>query len=359
MTEAVLIDEDLEDLPVDELPDAVDDDYIRSQILKVCGPLLDVRGSHAGSAAGEQTLHLAHFTIRQCLVGHLPIGSILTNETLRASNEQMQNTLLARSSLWYVQSRQTWRDGANTDKPPFRAALRDYFAASWHAHVKSGVSLDGDACTLERVRTFMNEAHPCWKPWRTWFDEQDDEESRQAEDELIPPGPSYYALKLDLSAVAISHIRKFGPGPLVACGRRSVLDLCCLQGSIGVAEAILDAGVDIETRGIRGRTPLYTASLNGWAELAQLLLHRGARIHVTNLHGWTPLNSAARNSHLEVVKFLADKGADIMVANNNGWTAVLAAASNGHLEVVRFLVKMGADIMVSSQVQTYFDAELT
>ncbi|ROT37132.1 hypothetical protein SODALDRAFT_279597 [Sodiomyces alkalinus F11] len=285
MTEAVLIDEDLEELPVNELPDAVDDDYIHGEILEVCGPLLEVRRSPPDSAAGKQTLHLAHFTIRQFLIGRLPVGGIPANETLRVSNEQMQNTLLARSCLWYVQSRQTWRDGANADGSPFRAALRDYSAASWHAHVKAGLSLDSDPCTLERVQTFMNEAHPCWKPWRTWFDEHDDEENKSAKDEKFRPGPPYYALKLDLGPVAVSHIRKFGPGLLAACGR-SVLNLCCLQGNIEVAEAILDAG--------------------------------GADITVANNDSITPVVSATVNGHLEVVKLLVDKGADITVANKDG-----------------------------------------
>ncbi|KAI6777808.1 uncharacterized protein J7T54_002844 [Emericellopsis cladophorae] len=291
MTEAVLIDEDHEDLPADELPDAVDDDYIRSEILEVCGPLLE--------------------------------------------------------------SRQTWQYGASTEGSPFQAILRDYSAASWHAHAKSGVSLDGDLGTLERVRIFMNEAHPCWKPWRMWFDKHDDDERKQAEDGDIPPGPSYYALKLDLSAVAISHIKEFGPGPLTASGRRSVLDLCCLQGNIQAAEAILDAGVDVETRGIMGRTPLYTASHSGWAELAGLLLDRGAEMGAADQDRVTPILAAAANGHLEVVKFLVDRGADITVADDTGLTPVLAAAANGHLEVVKFLVDRGADITVAN------DTELT
>ncbi|KAH8656462.1 prion-inhibition and propagation-domain-containing protein [Ilyonectria robusta] len=42
VTEAVLIDES-EDLPIDDLPDPVDDDYIDSEIVGLCGPLLEVR----------------------------------------------------------------------------------------------------------------------------------------------------------------------------------------------------------------------------------------------------------------------------------------------------------------------------
>ncbi|KAK4232857.1 hypothetical protein C8A03DRAFT_39490, partial [Achaetomium macrosporum] len=333
ITEAVLIDEDCEALPTHELPDVIDEEYIGTEILEFCGPLLEVRRSHPVSAAGDQTVHLAHFTVREFLVRHLPAGGIWQNENLRASNERIQHTILARSCLWYVQSRQSWQIGSDTHESPFQAALRDYSAASWHAHVKSGVPLEQDSDTLKRILEFMNEAQPCWDAWRTWLDVHDEEEREEAGDEEIPPGPSYYAVKLGLNAVAAHHIQKFGPGQNVNCAGRSVLDLCCAQGNFELVEKILDAGVDIEAKSGVGRTPLYSASRYGRSWLVQLLLDRGAQVHVTNLDGWTPVNIAADGGHTEVVKLLVEKGADITLANDDGWTPVNAAADNGHLEV--------------------------
>ncbi|KAL2196937.1 prion-inhibition and propagation-domain-containing protein [Corynascus similis CBS 632.67] len=91
IVEAVLIDEDCEDLPTNELPDAIDDDYIGTEILELCAPLLEVRGSHLAPAVGSRTLHLTHFTVREFLVKRLPAGAIWQNENLRASNEYMQH----------------------------------------------------------------------------------------------------------------------------------------------------------------------------------------------------------------------------------------------------------------------------
>ncbi|KAK1993863.1 hypothetical protein LX36DRAFT_545586, partial [Colletotrichum falcatum] len=42
-TGAVLLDEDCEDLPLDEFPGSVDDDYINSEILGLCGSLIEVQ----------------------------------------------------------------------------------------------------------------------------------------------------------------------------------------------------------------------------------------------------------------------------------------------------------------------------
>ncbi|KAM0271628.1 hypothetical protein ACHAQH_009035, partial [Verticillium albo-atrum] len=348
ITEAVLIVEEDEDLLADELPDAVDDDYINKGILKLCAPLLEVRRPGPESAPRTRTVHLAHFTIRQFLMGRLPAGSILQDEALHLSNERVQNTILARSCLWYVQCRKTWQDGANIHGSPFQTALRDYAAASWHAHVKSGLLLEQHPDTMERVLRFMSEAHFCWDAWRKWLDIHDEEEKQEAEDEEVPPGPCYYALKLGLDAVAFCHIRKFGPGRSVNGAGRSVLDLCCAQGNVEFAEMILDAGVDIETKAGTGRTPLYSASRHGQSRLVQTLLERGARVDVMNRYGWTPVNLAADGGHVEVVKQLVANGADFRAADNDGWTTVNYAANNGHLEVVMFLVEKDADITIAN-----------
>ncbi|KAH8756773.1 hypothetical protein F5883DRAFT_385939, partial [Diaporthe sp. PMI_573] len=83
VTEAVLIDES-EDLPIEDLPDAVDDDYIDSEIVGLCGPLLEVRSQHSDTSAGLRTVHLTHFSVKQYLLSNLPTpGWIRENERLR------------------------------------------------------------------------------------------------------------------------------------------------------------------------------------------------------------------------------------------------------------------------------------
>ncbi|KAI8689143.1 hypothetical protein NCS55_00170400 [Fusarium keratoplasticum] len=66
ITEAALILES-EDLPLEDLPDAVDDDYVNSEIVGLCGPLLEVRNDPADPSLGRRTVHLPHFSVRQYL----------------------------------------------------------------------------------------------------------------------------------------------------------------------------------------------------------------------------------------------------------------------------------------------------
>lgn len=120
-----------------------------------------------------------------------------------------------------------------------------------------------------------------------------------------------------------------------------------------MAKRLLLRGVDHTQNDHMGRTPLYSAAMNGNAEILNLLLEKEAEITIAN-GGWTPVNAASSNSYLEVVELLVEKGSDITVASNNGWTPVNAASNNGHLEVVKLLLEEGADPYL--QGETYRNA---
>ncbi|KAM0655768.1 hypothetical protein ACHAPH_008471 [Verticillium nonalfalfae] len=110
ITEAVLVIE-FEDLPLDDLPDVVDDDYVDSEIIGLCGPLLEVRNDPADPSVGRRTVHLPHFTVRQFLLRQLPTPDwIQQNDRLQCSYEKVQNTILAKACLQYISLRQVWDD---------------------------------------------------------------------------------------------------------------------------------------------------------------------------------------------------------------------------------------------------------
>ncbi|KAH8748270.1 hypothetical protein F5883DRAFT_372416, partial [Diaporthe sp. PMI_573] len=55
ITEALLIDVQFPDPPVDEMPDSIDDNYIREAIANPCGSLLEVRNSSGDTDEGSRT----------------------------------------------------------------------------------------------------------------------------------------------------------------------------------------------------------------------------------------------------------------------------------------------------------------
>ncbi len=72
MTEALIVEpgDDGVTLQLDELPDSIDDDYINSEIIDICGDLVEVRAEKAGDGAGSRTIHLIHLSVREFLLPH-------------------------------------------------------------------------------------------------------------------------------------------------------------------------------------------------------------------------------------------------------------------------------------------------
>ncbi|KAH7124486.1 ankyrin-1, partial [Dactylonectria macrodidyma] len=110
ITEAVLIDERCHDFPTDELPDSIDEDYIDTEILGLCGTLLEVRSSSSEASIGLRTVHLTHFSVKQYILRNIPVREtlLLANESLRASNEAIESSRLAQLCLRYINFRHVW-----------------------------------------------------------------------------------------------------------------------------------------------------------------------------------------------------------------------------------------------------------
>lgn len=75
-----------------------------------------------------------------------------------------------------------------------------------------------------------------------------------------------------------------------------------------------------------GWTPLHEACNHGWYEVAFRLVQAGANVNAKGLDNETPLHDAAINGHLKLVKLLCEKGADIYAKNSKGKTPVDVAA---------------------------------
>ncbi|KAI3573927.1 hypothetical protein IWW34DRAFT_810160 [Fusarium oxysporum f. sp. albedinis] len=292
ITEAVLIIES-EDLLLEDLPDAVDDHYVNTEIVGLCGPLVEVRNDPSNPSPGQRTVHLPHFSIKQYLLYHLPMpGWILQNDGLQTSHEKLQNTVLAKACLQYVSLRQVW-DGALHDSPPrLGVSFTRYAATTWHQHVSSG--LRNDAGILRLCMRFLSRDNPTWGSWRTLIDSEDPK-LRGEDAETIPPGPLYYVVEMGLKDVAISLVTEQNVNETSTLGR-SPLGIACTKGLIEVVDLMLQNRADITVADNNGWTPVIVASFNGHAEVIKLLLENGADITVADNKGMTPRDTV----HMEL-----------------------------------------------------------
>ncbi|KAJ0132111.1 hypothetical protein HZ326_24798 [Fusarium oxysporum f. sp. albedinis] len=304
ITEAVLIVE-FEDLPLDDLPDAVDDDYVNSEIIGLCGPLLEVRNDPTDPSVGRRTVHLPHFTVRQFLLRQLPTPDwIQQNNRLQISHEKVQNTVLAKACLQYVSLRQVWGDGSY-DPSSLGLSLRSYAATAWHRHVHLGVRNEAEIAKL--CIKFLDLDNPNWEAWRSLIEPGKVGQGNK-EAEAIPPGPLYYAIKLHLNDVAIALVT---------------------EQSANESSSL-------------GRSPLGVACANGCIDVVDVLLKKGADLTVTNRNGWTPLHAASYNRHEHVVDLLLDRGCSADLRDKEGRTPLSCAAEKGHEPIVRRLLAMNA-----------------
>jgi ankyrin repeat protein/archaellum biogenesis ATPase FlaH len=348
IAEAVLLLSDTcYDFPVDSLPDEIDDDYIDSEVLGLCGPLLEVRGPTSDTPS-QRTVHLAHFTVKQYLILQIPIKTLEPNERLRKATERMHSTVLARLCLAYVRSKSSWADGEISNEYAFERRFRDYAASFWHTHFLFGEEGDLQSDTLGQVQSFMTGNELGWRFWRRWFDEKNvDDATRdgnvQEAESFIP---LHYAVRLGMTKLALQMIQAIET-PQGESPRITAFYFACRDGNEALVGAFLDINVDVEFPAYHTKTPLFSAATKGRSGVVEMLLNRGASVSAIDERGWTALFAAANNGHAEMARQLIVHGADVKVVDYDAKSPLWVAARGGFPKVIQVLLEHGADLSVA------------
>lgn len=109
------------------------------------------------------------------------------------------------------------------------------------------------------------------------------------------------------------------------------------RGDAAAVKALLDHGVDVNTKFRYGATALSYASDKGHLEVVKLLLERKADVNVKDtFYGATPIIWAAQKGYAKIVEALLDAGAE------GRDDALEIGASSGHLELVKMLLAKGS-----------------
>jgi len=110
--------------------------------------------------------------------------------------------------------------------------------------------------------------------------------------------------------------------------------------------ALVDTGLDVNTRDEFGGTMLYlAAAICGDTEMTALLLELGAEATMPEAGELeTPLHGAANKGHTEIAALLLKAGADLEARNKSGETPLRDAAYYGRTEMAELLLDNGADV---------------
>jgi len=118
---------------------------------------------------------------------------------------------------------------------------------------------------------------------------------------------------------------------------------------VAVAQLLIDAGADVDSKDSYGRTPLYTKAAQ--ADWVSLLLERGADVNTESKFGNSVVMHAVdgiyRDKDWSVVRLLVEAGANLERKNNMGFT-VLHKIRGDNAALAKYLVGAGADVTIAS-----------
>ena len=108
------------------------------------------------------------------------------------------------------------------------------------------------------------------------------------------------------------------------------------RGDAATVKALLDKGVDVNTKFRYGATAISYASDKGHLEVVKLLIERKADVNVKDtFYGATPIIWAAEKGHAKIVEALLAAGAE------GRDSALQIGAAGGHLELVKVVLAAG------------------
>jgi len=116
-----------------------------------------------------------------------------------------------------------------------------------------------------------------------------------------------------------------------------------MEGNVYGIKTHLENGVDINSKELRGNTPLHLTSRFSY-EATVFLLENGADIEAVNSLGEPPLITSFMSGNTHIMKVLLENGADLSGKNYAGNTLLHRSIIRGNFEMVELLVKYGADI---------------
>ncbi|EWY99924.1 hypothetical protein FOYG_03851 [Fusarium oxysporum NRRL 32931] len=344
ITEAVLLTEGMDELPVDEIPDCVDQDNVDSMILELCGSLIEVR--HVSSSesikhpeciqqseegpVGFQEVHLSHFSVKEyLLLKTFPgTGTLLCNEKLRVTNGTIHNTTLAKHCLRFISFPGAWESLKMSDNKRPTMHFMLYAADSWYQHCRDVKTIDPDL--QQAINALLDTRNQNWPFVREFVATKVFGDDTDVQERSI--SPFVFAVCSGLTDT-VAHLIREGRFDMNdrSFGNSTPLFWVCFTESKNIVELLVENGADINERCYQGQVPLHNSVQDGNDGIMELLISKGADVSVVDDERQTPLNLASMSGNTKAARQLIDRGADISHETIAGFTPLSMASSRGHV----------------------------
>jgi ankyrin repeat protein/GTPase SAR1 family protein len=357
ITGAVLVKDDMDKLPLDEMPGCVDQDYVDSMILELCGSLIEVRRVSSPESAesskriseseedaiGLQEVHLSHFSVKEYLLLKTFPGTntLLSNEKLRLANEDLHNTTLAKHCLRFINLPGAFKGINLACDERSRKQFVFYAVDEGFDHCRGVKAIDLDL--QQAIIALLDSRNENW-PFLKEF----------VETELLSNDPEFQGSSISPFVLALASGFTDAMAHLIREGsfdmedrsfvNRTPLFWACFLESKDIVELLVDNGADINARCQQGQVPLHISVENGSNRITEFLISRGADVSMVDDERQTPLNLASESGNTKLARQLIDSGADVSHETADGFTPLSMASGEGYVELAKLLIKRGAEV---------------
>ncbi|KAF4417043.1 Ankyrin repeat domain-containing 50 [Fusarium acutatum] len=361
ITEAVLVTDDMDELPLEEMPDCVDQDYVDSMILELCGSLIEVRRVSSPESTessqriheseedsiGLQEVHLSHFSVKEYLLLKTFPGTdaLLSNEKLRVTNEEFHNTTLAKHCLRFINLRGAFKSlKMNNYERSGKYDFAFYAVGYGFEHCRLVKTIDPEL--QQSINAFLDSRNENWPLVKHHLEANMRDDPNFQGSSVSPFVFAIYSGLTD----AVAHLiregsldmddRSFGNSTPLFWACASNWNSSCQD----VVELLVENGTDINARCYRGQTALHVSAYDEDNGAIGLLLAKGAHVSVVDDNGKTALDVALVAGNTKAARLLLDGGADVSNETADGFTPLSMASSRGYVDLVKILIERGADV---------------